>query len=103
MGKTKIEIKNLYGKKRYYVSATTSKEVYLTDKEAGIVNFLIAGLRPKEIAWKLTASLNTVNTHLANIKIKLGCINSFQLGLVLGNAIALDSSIFKEKLIESNQ
>jgi DNA-binding CsgD family transcriptional regulator len=91
---TKIHVKTLHGgKKRYYVAAA-NKQVYLTDKEAGIIACLINGLRPKEIAWELTTSLNTVNTHLANIKIKLGCVSIFQLGLVLGNIIANGDNIF---------
>lgn len=93
MHSTKIHVKNLHGKKRYCVAAS-NKEVYLTDKEAGIITCLVDGLRPKEIAWKLTTSLNTVNTHLANIKIKLGCISIFQLGLVLGNLMANNSNVF---------
>jgi DNA-binding CsgD family transcriptional regulator len=91
---TKIQVKTLHGgKKRYYVAAS-NKEVYLTDKEAGIISCLVSGLRPKEIAWELTTSLNTINTHLANIKIKLGCVSIFQLGLVLGNIIANEDNIF---------
>jgi DNA-binding CsgD family transcriptional regulator len=88
-----IQVKQSLGKKRYYVS-TTNKEIHLTDKETGIISCLINGLRPKEIAWQLTTSLNTVNTHLANIKIKLGCISIFQLGMVLGNLIAKEENIF---------
>ncbi len=97
MANPKIEIKTLHGKKRYCVAAS-NKEVYLTDKEAGIISCLVDGLRPKEIAWELTTSLNTVNTHLANIKIKLGCVSIFQLGLVLGNIIATDNNMFVNKL-----
>lgn len=97
MQNTKIQVKTFHGKKRYCVAAA-NKEVYLTDKEAGIISCLVEGLRPKEIAWELTTSLNTVNTHLANIKIKLGCISIFQLGLVLGNVIATDDNIFSNKL-----
>lgn len=93
MHSTKIQVKNLHGRKRYCV-ASSNKEVYLTDKEAGIITCLVDGLRPKEIAWKLTTSLNTVNTHLANIKIKLGCISIFQLGLVLGNLMANNNNVF---------
>ena len=93
----KIQVKNFYGKKRYCVAAA-NKEVYLTDKEAGIIACLVDGLRPKEIAWELTTSLNTVNTHLANIKIKLGCMSIFQLGLVLGNVITTDNSIFSNRM-----
>jgi DNA-binding CsgD family transcriptional regulator len=96
MVNTKIQVKIFQGKKRYCVAAA-NKEVYLTDKEAGIISCLVEGLRPKEIAWELTTSLNTVNTHLANIKIKLGCVSIFQLGLVLGNIIATDGSIFLNK------
>lgn len=96
MHNTMIRVKDFQGKKRYCVAAS-SKEVYLTDREAGIICCLVEGLRPKEIAWKLTTSLNTVNTHLANIKIKLGCISIFQLGLVLGGFIANDSNIFNHK------
>jgi len=96
MQDVKIQVKHSFGKKRYYVSAT-NKEVYLTDKEAGIINCLINGLRPKEIAWELTSSLNTVNTHLANIKIKLGCDSIFQLGMVLGNWIATENNVFSNK------
>lgn len=95
MSNTKIKIINFQGKKRYCIAAS-SKEVYLTDREAGIVACLVEGLRPKEIAWKLTTSLNTVNTHLANIKIKLGCISIFQLGLVLGGFIASDEKVFNK-------
>lgn len=101
MNTTKIQIKTFQGKKRYCVAiaAATNKEVYLTDKEAGIISFLVNGLRPKEIAWELTTSINTVNTHLANIKIKLGCISIFQLGLVLGNLIATNDDIFSTNTV----
>lgn len=92
----KIKIKNSFGKKRYYVLGP-HKEVYLTDKETEIISCLINGLRPKEIAWQLTTSLNTINTHLANIKIKLGCVSIFQLGMVLGNLIATEENIFAAK------
>ena len=101
MNTTKIKITDFQGKKRYYVAAA-SKEVYLTDREAGIITCLVDGLRPKEIAWKLTTSLNTVNTHLANIKIKLGCISIFQLGLVLGGFIATNNNAFEDKSHNNN-
>ncbi len=94
----KIQVKDSLGKKRYYVSGA-NKEVYLTDKEAGIITCLISGLRPKEIAWELTTSLNTINTHLANIKIKLGCISIFQLGMVLGSLIATEENIFPDQKV----
>lgn len=96
MKEIKIQIRHSFGKKRYCVSAS-NKEIYLTDKEAGIISCLINGLRPKEIAWELTSSLNTVNTHLANIKIKLGCDSIFQLGMVLGNWIATEENVFSNK------
>lgn len=66
--------------------ATISKQrsIHLTPKESQIVRLMVTGLRPKQIAWNLEASLHTVNTHLANIKQKFGCANSFQLGLALG-------------------
>jgi DNA-binding CsgD family transcriptional regulator len=94
MTNIKIKLKDSLGKKRYYVSKENDKEIYLTDKEAGIISCLINGLRPKEIAWQLTTSLNTVNTHLANIKIKLGCMSIFQLGMVLGELTANQENIF---------
>lgn len=99
---TRIQVKTLQGgKKRYYVAAA-NKEVYLTDKEAGIISCLVSGLRPKEIAWELTTSLNTINTHLANIKIKLGCVSIFQLGLVLGNIIANGDNVFIDNVKNIN-
>lgn len=93
MKNIKIQVKESLGKKRYYISSI-NKEIHLTDKETGIIACLIDGLRPKEIAWQLTTSLNTVNTHLANIKIKLGCISIFQLGMVLGTLMATEENFF---------
>ena len=57
---------------------------YLTQREALIVSKLVKGKRPKEIAWELDSSLHTINTHLANIKQKLGCKSIFELGMTLG-------------------
>jgi DNA-binding CsgD family transcriptional regulator len=69
---------------RFYVQFTDSTQIYLTTKEFYIVRKLTTGRRAKEIAWELGASLHTINTHLANIKDKLGCENIFQLGYLLG-------------------
>lgn len=57
---------------------------YLTQREAMIVSLLVQGKRAKEIAWELSSSLHTINTHLANIKQKLGCRSIFELGMTLG-------------------
>ena len=74
-----------FGRGRYHLPYQyDGKQVYLTQKEALIVSRLVNGLRTKEIAWELKASLHTINTHLANIKEKLNCDNIFQLGLKLG-------------------
>lgn len=71
--------------KRYRLPIRFRKHAqYLTRKEAKILLMLMEGQRTKEIAWHLELSQHTVNTHLANIKAKLGCNSMFQLGVTLG-------------------
>lgn len=71
-------------RRRVYLALKESEQTYLTSKEIDIVKRLTSGRRAKEIAWEMGSSLHTVNTHLANIKDKLGCENIFQLGFTLG-------------------
>lgn len=49
------------------------KEASLTDREQAIFNFLAQGLRLAEIAERLGISIKTVESHLENLKEKLGC------------------------------
>lgn len=51
----------------------------LTERELEIIQLLVAGNRPKEVAEMLHISLYTVNTHKKNIYRKLGVNHSYEL------------------------
>ncbi len=61
-----------------------NKIINLTTRESQIVSFLAISLRPKQIAYELNISKNTVNSHITNIKQKLACNSAFDIGLILG-------------------
>lgn len=52
----------------------------LSPAETKILDLLISGLRPKQIAKGLFKAPNTIYTHIANIKAKLGGGNDYQIG-----------------------
>ena len=49
--------------------------VYLTAREREILRYLVKGYSNKEIALSMKISPGTVNAHLDNIYMKLGCTN----------------------------
>jgi len=51
----------------------------LTERETEIIQLLVSGKRPKEVAEILHISLYTVNTHKKNIYRKLGVNHSYEL------------------------
>ncbi len=81
-----------HNNKYRFLLINSSQSVCLTKKEANIIACLIEGLRAKQIAHKLDASLHTINTQLAILKTKLNCGNIFELGLLLGR-LNLDSDL----------
>ena len=56
----------------------------LTHAEKRVIGFLSLDLRPKQIASELNNSVHTINSHIGNIKDKLGCNTAYQLGNKLG-------------------
>ena len=71
--------------RRYFILLPSMEiQTYLTKSEAKIISLMIQGKRPKQIAWELCNSMHTINSHIANIKEKLNCVNNFQLGYRLG-------------------
>ena len=51
----------------------------ITSRELEIIQLLVSGKRPKEIADSLNISPFTVNTHRRNIYKKLGISHSYEL------------------------
>jgi DNA-binding NarL/FixJ family response regulator len=51
----------------------------ITERELEIIQLLVNGNRPKEVAEMLHISLYTVNTHKKNIYRKLGVNHSYEL------------------------
>jgi DNA-binding CsgD family transcriptional regulator len=66
------------------VSGDKKRIIILTKRESEIVALLSLNARPKEIAFKLNISKNTVNSHLTNIKRKIECNSCFDIGFLLG-------------------
>jgi DNA-binding CsgD family transcriptional regulator len=58
------------------------KEICLTRKQKQILRYVSKGLSNKQIANKLNISPGTVNTHLDNIYLKLGCSSRFEASLI---------------------
>lgn len=67
------------------ISHDQFKTVILTRRESEIVALLAMNSRPKEIAFQLSISKNTVNSHLTNIKRKIECNSCFDVGFILGS------------------
>jgi DNA-binding CsgD family transcriptional regulator len=58
----------------------------LSEREAEIVPFVVAGLGNKQIAERLSISAKTVSNHLYNIYQKLGINSRYELLALLGRA-----------------
>ena len=58
-----------------------TKEVKLTGKQKEILRYVLDGFSNKEIANKMIISPATVNTHLDNIYLKLGCSSRIEASL----------------------
>lgn len=56
---------------------------HLTPRELECLNWCVDGLTIADIAVKMNISPRTAQTHIENIKSKLGCQNMFQLGYTL--------------------
>ncbi|MGD9202613.1 MAG: helix-turn-helix transcriptional regulator, partial [Chitinispirillia bacterium] len=68
------------------VTSYFCKNFELTLREAEIINFVLSGLKNKEIGDSLNISLKTVESHIYNIYQKTGVRNRMQLmNLVLTN------------------
>ena len=67
------------------IAEERNKKIILTKRESQVITCLAMNARPKEIAFYLKISKNTVNSHLCNIKKKIECNSYFDLGFVLGN------------------
>jgi len=57
-----------------------AEAIPLTDREAEVLRLVVSGLTNKEIAGKLSISLNTVKTHLKTIFEKLAVTNRMEAG-----------------------
>ncbi len=58
----------------------------LTPREKEIIELKIKGLVDKQIAKELGISYGTVRNHIDKAKLKLRCLNTAQLALVLKDA-----------------
>jgi DNA-binding CsgD family transcriptional regulator len=67
------------------ISQDQCKTIILTKRESEIIALLAMNTRPKEIAFQLQISKNTVNSHLTNIKRKIDCNSCFDVGFILGS------------------
>lgn len=63
--------KNPFSIRKYYFSS--NHEMYLTAREVSCLAQVALGLTVKEIAQTLGISYRTVESHMNNIKNKLGC------------------------------
>jgi len=71
-----------------------SEGLKLTYKEKEVLGFLVKGLSNKEIAWNMSVSPGTVNTHLDNIYRKFGCSNRLEACfLALRNGFAAPAKV----------
>ena len=57
----------------------SNKEKQLTNKEIELMRFISDGFSSKEIAKKINCSVNTVNVHKFNMKIKLNIKSNSEL------------------------
>lgn len=73
---------------RYYLTGQYSN-IYLTEKEAEYAYWLIQGKTAEEIAVIASAKTKTVQSHLENIRKKLGCYKQTQLVKII-----LEAGIF---------
>ncbi len=73
---------------RYYLKGSYSN-VYLTSKEAQCIYWLVQGKTAEETALIENIHVKTVQTHLENIRRKLGCFKQTQLVKII-----LESGIF---------
>ncbi len=66
-----------------YRLSSIYNNIVITNREADCVKWLKLGKTANEISDLLSISKRTVDTHLENIKRKLGCKNLFQLGYII--------------------
>ena len=78
-------------------------DTYLTRTEALIIFLFIQGLKPKQVSDKLNISFNTVNSHIASIRIKLQCKTMFQLGHIMSKYENKLTEIFSVKIVNNTK
>lgn len=62
-----------------------SQNSYLSRRELECIEWYAKGKTSTEISYLLNISRRTVENHIENTKIKLGCVNLFQLGYMLAS------------------
>jgi LuxR family transcriptional regulator, quorum-sensing system regulator SolR len=71
--------------KRFKLNSSVN-DMYLTEKEYMISLFLVSGYSPSTIAGKIYRSTKTINRHIENIKLKLGCHKKEKLIKILADS-----------------
>ncbi len=86
---------------RFYLGEKFAN-AYLTRREMDILWLLKDGNKPIEIATQIGISNRTLETHIKNIKLKLGCGTLFELGFVLGTLGLKNIYPFKVQLVSES-
>lgn len=74
----RFQIKNNINHRSYYIG-NSLKDSNLTNREIECLFYVVRGKTANQIAKILFISKRTVETHIANIKSKLGCVNKSDL------------------------
>ena len=73
-------------------------EIYLTQREAECVFWVIEGLTNKEVADKMELSSRTIEYYLRNVRVKLNCYSKAHLVKMLKNAPIL--KLIRQQVME---
>ena len=69
--------------KKYFIGTYNLSSIYLTKRELDVTTYLLHGKSASVIGNRLNMSKRTVETHIENMKNKLGCFSKKQLVLLL--------------------
>lgn len=90
---TKSHLYNFETGEQIFIDLSDTLEESLTNRELSVLQLMKQGLLSKEIAHSLNVSINTINTHRQNCKLKLKANNSIEAVNIAQRLGLLNSSI----------
>ncbi len=100
---SRINVKNFVEEttpKRFLIHTDSRKGVYLTKQEICCLSLFTFGMNATEIAEKLFLSKRTVETHIQNLKLKLGMRSGSKADVI---KLILDSGFDLQRLLPSDR